>query len=297
MRSEPKVGKACACRPSMNAATTASPRRSPHPGRRARGCEPGTRLRTVTRRGRRGVRSSPPRYVARPVSRGLAPRSWRGPTTCPSRPPCSSGSCARSIRAPRTAEAARRAVWLAGPATELIFVAPGEAGDEERAGAVLDSATRLAAERGIAAAAHRLTSRNVPEDVIEASTGADLLVVDAGELEVWIGGVASAAVHAAPLPVLVARPAADADRSPELVLVATDGSPDSRSGVELAARIAGASAPGSDAFGRWTARGSRAIGRGRRHPRPAARRRACGVRGPRQPRLGDCRGRGANGHR
>ena len=147
--------------------------------------------------------------------------------------------CAVDPRA-RTAEAARRAVWLAGPATELIFVAPGEAGDEERAGAALDSATRLAAERGIAAAAHRLTSRNVPEDVIEASTGADLLVVDAGELEVWIGGVASAAVHAAPLPVLVARPAADADRSPELVLVATDGSPDSRRGVELAARIAGA---------------------------------------------------------
>ncbi len=66
--------------------------------------------------------------------------------------------CAVDPRA-RTAEAARRAVWLAGPATELIFLAPGEGGDEERAGAALDSATRLAAERGIAAAAHRLTSR------------------------------------------------------------------------------------------------------------------------------------------
>jgi nucleotide-binding universal stress UspA family protein len=139
-----------------------------------------------------------------------------------------------------TAEAARQAVWLAGPATELTFLAVVEDGDDERAGAALDSATRLAADHALAAAAHRITTRNAPEDVIDSSKGADLLVVDAGPQDVWIGGVASAAVHAAPLPVLVARGAPEDHDFPGLVLVATDGSAESRRGLALGARIAAA---------------------------------------------------------
>jgi nucleotide-binding universal stress UspA family protein len=139
----------------------------------------------------------------------------------------------------RTAAAARQAVGLAAPATELTFLAMVErGGEEDQAGAALDSATRLAADHGIAAAAHRITTENAPEDVIESSRGADLLVVDAGARDVWIGGVASAAVHAAALPVLVARAAPEPNDFPELVLVATDGSPESRRGMALAARIA-----------------------------------------------------------
>ncbi len=137
-----------------------------------------------------------------------------------------------------TAEGARQAVWLAARATELTFLAVVEGGDEGRAGAALDSATRLAADHGLAAAAHRITSRNAPEDVIDSSRGADLLVVDAGARDVWIGGLASAAVHAAPLPVLVARAAPEGHDFPGLVLVAIDGSAESRRGLALGGRIA-----------------------------------------------------------
>ena len=117
--------------------------------------------------------------------------------------------CAVDPRAP-SAEAVRQAVWLSAPATDLTFLAvvAGRAEDEAaEAGVALDEAARLAGEHGIAATTRTITSQNAPEGVIDASTGADLLVVEAGARDVWIGGMASAAVHAAPLPVLVARTA------------------------------------------------------------------------------------------
>jgi nucleotide-binding universal stress UspA family protein len=144
----------------------------------------------------------------------------------------------------RSAEAARQAVWLSAPATDLTFLAVVAGREEDQAaeaGVALDEAARVAAEHGIAATTRTITSQNAPEGVIDASRGADLLVVEAGARDVWIGGIASAAVHAAPLPVLVARAAPDPHDLPELVLVATDGSPESRRGLALAGRIAAAS--------------------------------------------------------
>ena len=47
-------------------------------------------------------------------------------------------------------------------------------------------------------------------------------------------------MHAAKLPVLVARRPPEGRRFPRDILVATDGSPDARRGIELAGRIAGA---------------------------------------------------------
>jgi nucleotide-binding universal stress UspA family protein len=55
-----------------------------------------------------------------------------------------------------------------------------------------------------------------------------------------LGSTASSAVHTAPLPVLVARPAPAARAFPAAILVVTDGSPDSERAIELAGRIAAA---------------------------------------------------------
>lgn len=104
---------------------------------------------------------------------------------------------------PAGAEAARQAKLLAGPSTELTFVSA--AGDPD------------------------------PE--------ADLLVVGTGDPAaspggVIIGSLASAAIHTAPLPVLLARAGGDDDDFPTRIVVATDGSPDSRRAVEAGAAIA-----------------------------------------------------------
>jgi nucleotide-binding universal stress UspA family protein len=151
--------------------------------------------------------------------------------------------CAVDPLAPSVA-AARQAVMLAAPSTELIFMAVLERprGEDQSDGvdAALEAATQLAAERGITAASRAITSDNAPEALIDSSAGADLLVVGAGSRKVLIGSTASAALHAAPLPVLIARSAGEARDFPEHVLVATDGSPEARRGSELAARIAGA---------------------------------------------------------
>ena len=63
-------------------------------------------------------------------------------------------------------------------------------------------------------------------------------MVGTGTGDVLIGSTASAALHTAPLPVLIARSAGEPSDFPELILVATDGSPESRRAVELAVRIA-----------------------------------------------------------
>jgi nucleotide-binding universal stress UspA family protein len=121
---------------------------------------------------------------------------------------------------------------LAPPDAELVFLAVG---DDAAPGA--ETAAREARERGVAASARTVDDANAPEAVIDASAGADLLVVAAGGTDVLLGANASAAIHAAPLPVLVARP-----REPEevagLVLVATDGSREAARAVELGAAIA-----------------------------------------------------------
>jgi nucleotide-binding universal stress UspA family protein len=145
--------------------------------------------------------------------------------------------CAIDPLAPSVA-AARQAAALAGPSTRLTFLAVAEGTPEPDLEAALAAAERVAAEHGVTAASRKVMGGNAPEDVIESSAGADLLVVGTGTGDVLIGSTASAALHTAPLPVLIARSVGDAGGFPALILVATDGSPESRRGVELAVRIA-----------------------------------------------------------
>jgi nucleotide-binding universal stress UspA family protein len=145
--------------------------------------------------------------------------------------------CAIDPLAP-SVEASRQAVALAEPSTELTFLAVVEGMPARDADAALEAAEGAAAERGVSAASRKVTGTNAPEDLIESSAGADLLVVGAGSGDVVIGSTASAALHTAPLPVLIARSTGEPREFPDLILVATDGSPESRRGIDLAVRIA-----------------------------------------------------------
>jgi nucleotide-binding universal stress UspA family protein len=146
--------------------------------------------------------------------------------------------------------AAKQAIALAGPATALVFVCVREAMGAgasrrttitaERADAALHEAVKAAREAGVEAAAEILAGHDPRPILLDEAARSDLLVVAshggsrAGGIA--LGGTASAAVHRATVPVLVARQAPEVP-FPERILVATDGSPDAERAVELTARI------------------------------------------------------------
>jgi nucleotide-binding universal stress UspA family protein len=134
-----------------------------------------------------------------------------------------------------SSEAAAQALVLARHAAELkLLAADGEAG-----GHALAAATRIAADRPGTTVGHAPAGANAAQALVTASAGADLLVVGSGGgAGVLIGSTASAALHTAPLPVLVARPAPEPGSFPMQILVATDGSEEARRGVALGGRIA-----------------------------------------------------------
>ena len=147
--------------------------------------------------------------------------------------------------------AVAQAALQASPQTELSFLAVAggaHGGGEESAaenGSVrlsLDKAAALAAERGVSASVRTVRGANPSRLLLDASTGADLLVVggrdDPRPGDVVLGSTASSAVHAAELPVLVARRPPEGRNFPRDILVATDGSPDSQRGVELGGKVA-----------------------------------------------------------
>lgn len=125
--------------------------------------------------------------------------------------------------------AAEQAIALSGPSTALVFVCVREARGE------------AAREAGIDAAAEIIPGHDPRTLLLEEASRSDLLVVAShGGLRaggIALGSTASAAVHRAAVPVLVARRPPDGIVFPESILVATDGSPDAERAVELTARI------------------------------------------------------------
>jgi nucleotide-binding universal stress UspA family protein len=148
--------------------------------------------------------------------------------------------------------AVEQAVALAGPTTALVFVcvrAAHGAGatnqssiSVERADESLEAAVKTAREAGIEAAAEILHGEDPRPVLLDEASRSDLLVLAShgGSRRggIMLGSAASAAVHRASVPVLVARRPPDPDVPfAHKILVASDGSPDAERAVELAARI------------------------------------------------------------
>jgi nucleotide-binding universal stress UspA family protein len=110
-----------------------------------------------------------------------------------------------------------------------------------RAMEALERAGIAARELGVTAEVEAVDAREASGRLLEAARDHDLLVVGTSGHSrlggILIGRTAAAALHRAPVPVLVARrpPAAP---FPKSILLATDGSSVSRPAVELAAALA-----------------------------------------------------------
>jgi nucleotide-binding universal stress UspA family protein len=150
-----------------------------------------------------------------------------------------------------SAVAAEQAIALSGPGTSLVFVCVREhrgagATDQatittERADSALHAAVEAAREAGVDAAAEILPGHDPRAVLLEEASRSDLLVVAshggsrAGGIA--LGSTASAAIHRAQVPVLVARRPPENMTFPKRILVASDGSDGAERAVELAARI------------------------------------------------------------
>ena len=147
--------------------------------------------------------------------------------------------------------AVEQSIALSGPTTALVFVCVRDSGgtgvyrqatiSSERADHALREAVRAAREAGIEAAAEVLPGVDASPVLLDEASRSDLLVV-AGHggsraAGIAIGSTASAAVHRATVPVLVARRPPAGVAFPDRILVATDGSADAERAVELTARI------------------------------------------------------------
>ncbi len=154
---------------------------------------------------------------------------------------------------PSALEAVRQAAWLAGPGGHVDLVCIREARgfgpnaqatiSAWRAQEALEDASFAASELGVSSTLAVIESSERARCLIERAGPHELIAVGA-HVRSRIGGIilgstASTLLHAAPRPVLVARPAPDGELwTPSRVLVASDGSPHSALAVELAARVA-----------------------------------------------------------
>jgi nucleotide-binding universal stress UspA family protein len=149
-------------------------------------------------------------------------------------------------------EAARQAAILTDPGATLVYVAvSSETGvgptaratiTHEHAREYLRDARDAARELGVSAALVDEHGVDAAQRLLEFSDKQDLLAVGiqghsrAGGI--MIGSVATAALHRAHIPVLVARRPPQGVEFPARIVVASDGTPMSDAAVELTARIA-----------------------------------------------------------
>jgi nucleotide-binding universal stress UspA family protein len=150
-----------------------------------------------------------------------------------------------------SAVAAEQAIALSGPNTALVFVCVREergAGathlstiTTERADAALHAAVEAAREAGLDAAAEILPGHDPGAVLLDEASRSDLLVVashgGSRASGIAFGSTASAALHRATVPVLVARRPPDGVAFPARILVATDGSDEAERAIEATARI------------------------------------------------------------
>lgn len=143
-------------------------------------------------------------------------------------------------------EAVRQAAALAGTLELLAVVQPAHGSrpvfTQERAEAALARAEQIARALGRSA---RTRLAYAPGDVsrplLEAAAECDLVAVGTHEvprpLAILTGTAASRLVHRSPRPVLVARPRRRTAAFPDLLLLASDGSPEAERAARLGLRI------------------------------------------------------------
>lgn len=150
-----------------------------------------------------------------------------------------------------SAVAAEQAIALSGAGTALVFACVREqrgAGatrqttiSTERAETALEAAMKAAHEAGVDAAAEILPGHDPRAVLLDEASRSDLLVVASHGASrasgIAFGSTASAAVHRANVPVLVARRPPEDGAFRGSILVASDGSVGAERAVELAARI------------------------------------------------------------
>jgi nucleotide-binding universal stress UspA family protein len=150
------------------------------------------------------------------------------------------------------AEAARQAAILATAGARLVLLGVGsDTGDgvaaratiaPQRMAAALETARLEAEDLGVLATVDHVESRQETATLLKRAADHELLVLGAStgsrEMGILAGSTASAAVHAAPVPVLLARrPAADV-AFPTSILAAIDGTPASAGVAHVAAALA-----------------------------------------------------------
>jgi nucleotide-binding universal stress UspA family protein len=168
-------------------------------------------------------------------------------------PPFASILCA--VDGSRASDAAvRRAVALAAPDADLAFLAVvwrEGAGPTERAalsvaraGEALDDAVAIAAASNVRCERLLEHGPDTVATILRRAAGHALLVLGAPPSSraggILTGSVATAVVHRARGPVLLVRDAGDAEAFPRRIVVASDGSRESRLAVRAAADIASA---------------------------------------------------------
>jgi nucleotide-binding universal stress UspA family protein len=147
--------------------------------------------------------------------------------------------------------AVEQAVALAGASTALVFACVRESHgvgptaqatiSTDRADRALRQAVKAAREAGIDSAGEILSGREPSPVLLEEASRSDLLVLashSGSRAEgIALGDTASAAVHRAKVPVLIARRPPEGAPFPKRILIATDGSADAERAVELSARV------------------------------------------------------------
>ncbi len=165
-------------------------------------------------------------------------------------PPFASILCAVDGR--HSHEAVNQAIALAGPGVHLTFLAvafrPGDGGtalgimSPRHAREALGLACAQASRHGLVPDRELVEAPNARDLILDRAESHELLVLGAPvaprHAGIALGSTATAALHSARQPVLLARPAPYGPDFPAHILVATDGSDNSDAAVAAAGRIA-----------------------------------------------------------
>jgi nucleotide-binding universal stress UspA family protein len=138
--------------------------------------------------------------------------------------------------------AIEQALTLAGEDARLTFVTVSDSSGAPPAAEALSPALQAAERAGVTTVSLSLRSTDVHEAILAAAADQDLLVLATHgrhrRAEFLVGRTVIAALHASPVPVLVARPTPPLVPFPQAMLLATDCTPATDVAVTVTAALA-----------------------------------------------------------